>query len=136
MQLPSRRVLVAAGVLVLAVLVVVYWHAIVSVTLAGLGLAFVHRLWRRSRPLRRRAGRGLPHWLEALALVSGARSARRLTLAHSGELHAARLETERARAAELRSRVEHRRRTREEQEAAERRAYIRGAADAEGFTRS
>lgn len=49
--------------------------------------------------------------------------------ARAEELHTARVKTEKARATELRTRTRHRRRPRSEQEAAEKRAYIRGATD-------
>jgi hypothetical protein len=130
LHLPSNRVLLAAGALALALLVALFWQFLVTLAIAGSGFLLLRHSWRRTRRVRRRVS-GLPRWLQAFALISCARSARRLTLAQSGELHDARVEIERARASELRSRTEHRKRTREEQEVAERRAYIRGVADGE-----
>jgi hypothetical protein len=56
--------------------------------------------------------------------------------ARATELHQVRVKTEKARATELRTRTKHRRRPRQEQEAAERRAYIRGATDQIGNRRT
>lgn len=132
-HLPSRRLLIVAGVLAavgtVAALVAVYWQTIVLWAM----LAAVFRLaWRMLVGPSHRRRRSLLHWLEAGAVVVGGgsllRTSRRV-VAQRDDLQAARVETERARAEELRSRVEQRVRARAEQDKAERAAYWRGAID-------
>lgn len=134
-HLPSRRLLLAAGALAaagtVAALVATFWQTILTWAM----LAAVARLaWRMLVGPSHRQRRSLLHWLEAGAVIVGGgsllRTSRRV-VAQRDELQAARIETERARAEELRSRVEHRIRTRGEQDEAERRAWLRGFAEAE-----
>lgn len=134
-HLPSRRLLIAAGALAgastVAALVATFWQTILTWAI----IAAVARLaWRMLAGPSHRQRRGLLHWLEAGALVVGGGSllrahASRRVVAQRDALQAARVETERARAEELRSRTEQRIRTRGEQEKAERAAYWRGAID-------
>lgn len=132
-HLPSRRLLIAAsalaGAATVAALVATFWQTILTWAM----IAAVARLaWRMLVGPSHRQRRSLLHWLEASAVVVGGGSLLRTShrmVAQRDELQAARIETERARAEELRSRVEERKRTRAEQEAAERAAYWRGAID-------
>ena len=122
---PPRRVLIAAvalaAVATVAVVVVLDWRTIVGwvVLLGGLRLRYGRRGRRTLIELAGIAAGGLAGW--RCLHAEGRRRE---------ELHAAKVETERARAEELRSRAEHRKRTRAEQEKEERAAYWRGAADA------
>ena len=124
LHLPSRQVVVAAGVLAVVATVGVWltlnWRLVFG-WLVALGLL----RWRYGR-------RGRRTLLESLALAGGG-LAGLLGLRAEGrrraELHAAKVATEQARAEELRSRAEHRVRMRAEQAKAERAAYWRGAAD-------
>src|SRR5205085_1355023 len=78
-HLPSRRVLLAAGALALAVVVALYyWHTIVAVVLAAVGVRawLVHRARNGASRASRPEG-GLPRWLDAGALLLGVRSFRR-----------------------------------------------------------
>ena len=126
MHLPSRRVLiggaaVAALSTIAVVVVVLDWQTIIGwlVLLGALRLRYGRRGRRRLIEWAGLAAGGIAGWRGLHA--EGRRRE---------ELHAARLETESARAQELRSRVEHRQRRRGEQEKAEKAAYWRGAADA------
>ena len=128
-HMPSQQSLllgVAAAVATLAVVFVVLdWRTIIAwVVLVGLLRV------RYGRPNSRRL---VVRGLEAVGIAGGGLVGWRGLRAEARrreELHTARLQTEQARAEELRLRAEHRRRTREEQEKAERAAYWRGAADA------
>jgi hypothetical protein len=128
-HMPSQRSLLvgaAAAVATLAVVFVVLgWRTIIG------WLVIVGLLRMRYG---RRHGRGLVvRGLEAVGIAGGGLAGWRGLRAEARrreEFHAARLETERARADDLRSRTEYRKRTRAEQEKAERSAYWRGATDA------
>lgn len=124
-QLPPRRTVLAlvafatTGLLVL--FVALHWQLIVGwfVVLGALRLRY-------GRPGRRTLLEALGLGVGGLVGWRGLRGEAR----RRAEQHAAKLETEHARAEELRSRAECRRRTREEQEKAERAAYWAGARDA------
>jgi len=135
LHLPSRRAVLVAVALALLVLVVVFWHVLVALSAAGAVIWFTHRRrGRLGRPSGHRHGLAV-RGLEAAGIAGGSLAGWRGLRAEARrreELHAARLETEQARAAELRSRTEHRKRTRAEQEKAERSAYWQGAIDGKG----
>jgi hypothetical protein len=123
-HLPPRRTVLLAVALsaagVLALLVALHWQLILGwgITLGALRLRYGRR--------------GRRSLLEALGLGVGGLVGWRGLRAESqrrAEQHAAKLETEQARAEELRSRAARHRRTASEQEAAEHKAYHRGIID-------
>ena len=125
---PSRHsLLVGAGAAVAAVaivFVVLDWRTIFG-WLVVVGLLRMRYGRRHTRGLFVRG-------LEAVGIVGGGVAGWRGLHAEArrrAELHTARIETEQARSEELRTRAEWRKRTRAEQEKAERSAYWRGAVD-------
>lgn len=128
LHLPTRRAALTGAALAVFALAVVLialdWRTIIG-WLVVVGLLRMRYGRRHSRGL-------IVRGLEAVGIAGGGLVGWRGLRAEArrrDELHAARLETEHARAEELRSRSEHRKRTRAEQEKAERSAYWQGAID-------